>query len=333
MDEAARAVRGFFGAVAGLAKPSGWEWVRVSFLNSPSAMIAAEILGVVLALALVSYVWRRLAARRPHGHIGPAEEDEAGRITIGKRFRLLLNVAVVVAVLIFVKVEVHAFHFEFLVLDTLFSSIVASAIFIIGFLLTSILPDYKEAERIPSDIRTALEAIYDDVANFAERATEIDLAALREMLSGVVFALEAGLGTVGGHTHVEAAIAQVDRLVPYIGALEHKGMSPNFVVRLRNELDVLRRCLFRVHYIQKIEFVPSVEVLIQTLVCAVLFMLLCLKTDGSYGTAFLFGFVSYLFVYSMHLIAVFQKPYRQGSHSVDKVDLFLLRDFVRKMRR
>ena len=89
----------------------------------------------------------------------------------------------------------------------------------------------------------------------------------------------------------------------------------------------------RVHYIQKIEFVPSVEVLIQTLVCAVVFMLLCLKTDGSYGTAFLFGFVSYLFVYSMHLIAVFQKPYRQGSRSVDKVDLFLLRDFVRKLKR
>jgi hypothetical protein len=333
MNEAARTVRGLFGAVAGLAKPSGWEWVRVPFLNSPSASMAAEILGVVLALVLVSYVWRRLAGRRPRPPIGPAEEDESGRITFGKRFRLLLNVAVIVAVLVFVKVEVHAFHFEFLVLDTLFSSIVASAIFIIGFLLTSILPDYKEAERIPSDIRTSLEAIHDDVASFAERTADIDIAALRDILSGVVFALDQGLGTVGGHTHVETAIAQVDRLVPYVSALEQKGMSPNFIVRLRNELDILRRCLFRVHYIQKIEFVPSVEVLIQTLVCAVVFMLLCLKTDGSYGTAFLFGFVSYLFVYSMHLIAVFQKPYRQGSRSVDKVDLFLLRDFVRKLKR
>jgi hypothetical protein len=326
-------VRALFGVVHRLAKPTGWEWVRVPFLNSSSALMAIETLGVVVALLLMSYAWPRLAGRRPHKPIGPAEEDESGRITIGTRFRLLLNVAVIVAVLVFVKVEVHRFHFEFLVLDTLFSSIVASAIFIIGFLLTSILPDYKEAERIPSDIRTSLEAIYDDVANFAERAPEIDLTALRDILSGIVTALDAGLGTVGGHTHVEVAIAQVDRLAPYIGALEQKGMSPNFIVRLRNEIDILRRCLFRVHYIQKIEFVPSVEVLIQTLVCAVLFMLLCLKTDGSYGTAFLFGFVSYLFVYSMHLIAVFQKPYRQGSRSVDKVDLFLLRDFVRKMKR
>jgi hypothetical protein len=36
---------------------------------------------------------------------------------------------------------------------------IGGAIFIIGFLLSGILADYKEAERIPAEIRTAMEAI------------------------------------------------------------------------------------------------------------------------------------------------------------------------------
>ncbi len=60
------------------------------------------------------------------------------------------------------------------------------------------------------------------------------------------------------------------------------------------------RALCRISYIQKIEFVPSVNVLIQTLVFAVVGLLLFLKSDGSYGTILIFGFVSYLFVFAMH---------------------------------
>jgi hypothetical protein len=325
MDTAADAVRGIVASVAPLADRSNWAAVL-------RPLLVVECAAVLLVTVLVIVARRRFLLKRVPPPFGAATDDESGRITLAKRFLLLSNVAAIVAVLIIIKLAVHALHLEFFVLDTLFSSVVASDIFIIGFLLTSMLPDYKEAERIPADIRTALEAIYDDVSCFAQQAVQADVSNLREILTGIVSALDAGLGRVGGHTHVEYAIAQVDRLGPYIAGLEQLGMTPNFIVRLRGELDILRRSMYRVHYIQKIEFVPSVEVLIRTLVLAVLIMLLCLKTDGSYGTAFVFGFICYLFVYSMHLISVFQKPYRQGSRSVDKVDLFLLRDFVRKIQ-
>lgn len=248
-----------------------------------------------------------------------------------RRFRLFLNVVAVVAVLIAVKLAIHYFHAEFLALDTLFSSIVAGTIFIIGFLLTGLLPDFKEAERMPAEIRTALEAIHDDVASFSRQVPAVHVGQLTRIVLNIVDALEQGLGNEGGHAHLEAAFAHADKLVPYIADLERLGMSQNFIVRMRGELDTLRKCLYRVYYIQRIEFVPSVHVLIQTLVSAVLFLLLFLKTDGSYGSAIVFGFVSYLFVFALHLIAVFEQPFRQGTHSADKVSLFLLREFVQKI--
>jgi len=248
-----------------------------------------------------------------------------------KRFRLFLNVAAIVVPLILAKGAIHLFHLEFLALDTLFSSVVAGTIFIIGFLLTALLPDYKEAERVPADIRTALEAIHDDIVSFSRQTAQVDIGHARDLILDTVDALDRGLGTEGGHTHLEAAISQSDKLGSYISGLEQAGMSHNFVVRIRSELDSLRRNLYRVYYIQKIEFVPSVHVLIQTLVCAVLFLLLFLKTDGSYGSAMIFGFVSYLFVYALHLIAVFEQPFRQGAHTADKVSLFLLHEFADKI--
>ncbi len=143
----------------------------------------------------------------------------------------------------------------------------------------------------------------------------------------------AALGPLGHHSHLEDAIAHADTLAPFITELEGLGLANNYVVRLRGELDSLRRSLFRISYIQKIEFVPSAQVLIQSLVLAVLGLLLCLKTDGSWGTSILFGFVSYLFVFAVHLIAVFKQPFRQGEHAVDKVSLYLLRDLAEKLNR
>src|SRR5690348_17029396 len=105
---------------------------------------------------------------------------------IARHARLLAYLVAVVGVLLAVKLAVHAFHFEFLALDTLFSSIVASTIFVIGFLLTSILPDYKEAEKLPAQIRAALEGIHDDVATFAHQQPEADVHAVRATLLEIV---------------------------------------------------------------------------------------------------------------------------------------------------
>jgi hypothetical protein len=109
-------------------------------------------------------------------------------------------------------------------------------------------------------------------------------------------------------------------------------MSQNFIGRIRGAVDALRKCIYRTYYIQRIEFLPSVHVLIQALAWAVIALLMLLKTDGSIGSAMIFGFASFLFVFALHLISVFEQPFRPGSHSADKVSLFLLHEFVAKLR-
>ncbi|HEY2481573.1 MAG TPA: hypothetical protein VGI30_05180 [Caulobacteraceae bacterium] len=252
-------------------------------------------------------------------------------MSIAKRFHLFLRVLPVLIVLVLIKAGVHALGYEFMPLDALVPSLIAGAIFLIGFLLSQVLGDYREAERMPAEIRTALEAIHDDVLNFSLSEPAVDMAAFRTTLVNIVEAFDEGLGLKAAHSDLAAAVARVDELSPLFTRLEQLNLSDRFIVRLKTEQDTLRRSIFRVAYIQKMEFAPSVHVLVQTLVVAILFVLLFLRTTGAWESTLILVFVGYMFIYSLMLIAHLDQPFREGEGTVDDVSLFQLREFLAKI--
>jgi hypothetical protein len=199
--------------------------------------------------------------------------------------------------------------------------------FIIAFLLSGILADYKEAERIPAEIRTAMEAINGDLTCFAETKPEFDLAECRRILVNIIGLLKSGLGHANKHKNIPPVLEEIDRLTPILGGLEDMGMASNFVVRLRTAQDSLRRNMLRIYHTQKVQFVPSVHVLVQTLVLAILLMMLFLKTEGAPESAIMFGFISYMFVYALYLVRLLEQPFAKEHASFDDVSLFLLYEF------
>ena len=252
------------------------------------------------------------------------------RAMLRKRFGLFLTVIGFVIVLGILKAAIHALQLEFLNLNALFTSVIAGAVFIIGFLLSAILTDYKEAERLPSDLRVSLEAIHDDCASFARLNPKYDIAVLRAILLHIVECLPSKLATKGGQS-LSRVISHIDELTEQLFQLETLGMPPNYIVRLRGEQSAIRRALFRMYHMQRIQFVPSVHVLVQSLVFAVVSLLLFLKTEGSPESALIFGAISYMFVYVLYLAATLEQPFRKGRHSLDDVSLFLLREFEAKL--
>lgn len=262
-----------------------------------------------------------------HTHSGSID------VPVRKQFRLFFAVVAIVLALSLFKAAIHWFNLEFLTLNPLFTSAFAGAIFIIGFLLSNLLSDYKESERLPADIRVALEAINDDLTYSAEKLPKSNHREMQRTLAAIIAALQNGLGHDHAHGNLTGAIAEIDKLSPAFAELERLGIPANFIVRLRSQQDVLRRCIFRIWYIQRMRFIPSVQVLVQTLVFSILFLLLFLKTEGSPESALLFGFIAYMFVYALRLIDALEQPFRKGHGSVDDVSLFLLRDFDAKISR
>lgn len=262
-----------------------------------------------------------------HLHFGGAD------LSFRKKFRLFFTVAVVVLALGCVKVAVHYYGLEILELNSLLTSGIGGAIFIIGFLLSSVLADHKEAERIPADIRTSIEAIDGDLESFASVNAEFDLLGCRRILLSTIDKLRSGLGHARDHKDIPPVLDEIDRLAPIFGRLESMGMTANFVVRLRTTQDVLRRSILRIYQIQRVEFVPSVHVLVQTLVFSIVAMMLFLKTEGDPASAIMFGFISYMFVYAVYLVRLLEQPFAKGHGSVDDVSFFLLDELEAGLRR
>ncbi|MDH8415415.1 hypothetical protein QIG45_27415, partial [Klebsiella pneumoniae] len=70
------------------------------------------------------------------------------------------------------------------------------------------------------------------------------------------------------HSRLQPVIAEIDKLTPVFAQMDSLGMPANLIVRLRGQQDQLRRCVFRTYHIQSMQFVPSVYILVKTLVAA-----------------------------------------------------------------
>lgn len=257
--------------------------------------------------------------------------DSLDSATWQRRLSLFLRVVGIVLALSVAKALIHWLGLEFLALNPLFTSAIGGAIFIIGFLLSSILSDYKESERLPAELRVALEAIHDDVSVFAMQHKDFDPRVVRVMLANIGRSFHRDLADEEDEGDLKPTLRYIDRLTPVFGDLEQRGMPANFVVRLRGAQDSLRRGVFRIYQIQRTQFVPSIHILVYSLVASIIFLLLFLTTEGSPASALIFGFVSYMFIYALHLIRLLEKPFRKGRDTLDDVSLFLLREFDDKI--
>lgn len=248
-----------------------------------------------------------------------------------RKFKIGLWTFSIVGVLIASKFFIHTWELEFFSLNALFTSAIGGAIFIIGFLLAGIMADYKEAEKIPAELRSSLENIWEEGKFFNRDKKEFNLKKLHDNLLAIIQNFLKGLGHEGDHHKLEACIESINELSESFAQMEKLGMPPNYVVRLEGEQATLRKSVLRVYHIQRTQFLPSAHVLGESLVLGIIALLLFLKTEGSPESIVLFGFISYLFLYIRQLIRTIEKPFRQGDNTMDDVSLFLLREFQSKL--
>ena len=60
------------------------------------------------------------------------------------------------------KFLANKYDYEILELNALFTSLVAGALYLIGFLISGVLSDYKESEKLPSELTGTIKNLFDD---------------------------------------------------------------------------------------------------------------------------------------------------------------------------
>ncbi len=238
------------------------------------------------------------------------------------KYRLFIETALLVSLVIGTKLLVEQFSLEFINLSALFTSVIAGAIFIISIILSGLIADYKESEKLPNEIASAIENIYQEGLSISRSYKNFDIKKLRKNLTAILDSFMQDLGTHNSRK----ALLPLENLAQSFQEMEQLGVPPNYIVRLKQEQGIIRKSILRIYHIQRINFLPSAQLLAQTIVLLVVGLLIFSRIEPFIDGIVLVAFISYIFIFLLRVLRIIDKPFRVDEYTKDDVSLFLLKE-------
>ncbi|MEY3871617.1 MAG: hypothetical protein RLZZ296_612 [Pseudomonadota bacterium] len=241
-------------------------------------------------------------------------------------YRIFLIAILCSVAIVTLKFLFHYFNFEPIEQSSLHSSVSSGVFFVVGFILSATIADYKESERIPSDFSAAIDDMYEDAKAIHPSYPVFDLEGFRQQLHAV--ALSFGKD-VREKSH--DARKEVRALAAYFSSMESGKVPPNFIVKLKTQQFSLLRSLYRASYIQRISFIPSATILVRSTVALLIALLLLTNVDPFYGGLALVGLISFILIYMLILIDTISTPFHAEGKTRDDVSLFLMSEVAQHL--
>jgi hypothetical protein len=219
------------------------------------------------------------------------------------------------------KIILHNTNNEILTLGSLHTGVITGTFFVLGFLLSATIADYKESERMPSEFSSILENMYEDAEATHAAYSKFDLEKFRNTLSEIAKSFANGI-----RNKKHTARFDIHRLNESFVQMEKAGVPPNYIVKLKQQQAQLLKILFRVTYIQRITFIPSASILAKSIIPIAIGFILFTEIEPLMGGIIITAVISFILVYMLRLIQVISTPFQTEGKTQDDVSLFLIDD-------
>jgi hypothetical protein len=247
---------------------------------------------------------------------------------VASKWYLALKVIPFVLAFVVLKLVVHLLSWEPFELGPVLTSLIAATVFLLGFLIAGTLADYKESERMPGEISAIFETMADDcrAIHNTKGAPEARTALvyLRDLLDSTLTWMAKEERTYSLLEKIEGLGAHFSALEPYT--------QPNFIVRLRQEQNLLRRAILRIDTIRDTEFVKAGYTIAQIATVLLILAFVLTNIDPFYESLFLFGAVTFLLMYILLLIEDLDNPFSYNhAFSGSRVSRKHMRDTLERL--
>ncbi len=235
------------------------------------------------------------------------------------RWRVALKTIPLVVAIVAVKFLVHSLGYEFLTLNSLFTAIISANIFLIGFLISGTLVDYKESEKLPGDLSASLETMADEgLILYASKKSQEAKDYLLKLSQFSTLLLEWFHKKARTHVLMEKLLSFNDDFLAF-----EKQIQPNFIVRLKQEQNLLRKMIKRIHTIRETSFLGTGYAIAEIITFILVFGLIFIKMDPFYESVFFVSFVSFILIYMIYFIKDLDNPfgYSESENLVEEVSL------------
>ena len=248
---------------------------------------------------------------------------------LNKRRAILMNTILTVVVVIGIKLAVHSLGWEVISLNPLFSGIVAANVFLMGFLLSGVLADYKESERLPGELAASIETIADEATAVYETKKAEVAKHFVVYLLGLTVSIK---NWFHKKEHTRLLMSTLGEMVHHFANLEGLTQA-NFIARLKQEQSNIRRMLIRIHTVRETSFIPSGYIIAHVTTLLLLAGLVLVKIDPFYESLFFVGVITFLLRFLGLLIQDLDNPfgyYETGS--IEDVSLKPLDDVIARLQ-
>lgn len=216
-----------------------------------------------------------------------------------------------------VKYLANRFDYEVLELNALFTSMVAGTIFLIGFLISGVLSDYKESEKLPSELTGTLKNLHDDTYTiFKSKNSETAKRFLAFQRSFIVSVVD----WFYKKEKTASILSKIGAMNDFFADLDKEGIQPNYLIKMKNEQNNIRKILMRIDTIRDTQFVGSGYAIVESMGVLITIGLILIRIEPFYASLLFTLLVSFLILYMISLIRDLDNPFDysvKGEHGTE----------------
>jgi predicted membrane chloride channel (bestrophin family) len=251
------------------------------------------------------------------------------KLPISPRWGLAIKTLPFVGVILVAKVAAHHYGAEFMNLSSLFTAVISANVFLIGFLITGVLSDYKESEKIPGDLAAAVEML-------ADEALIIGKAKKHEATRKYLIHLRDFVRTLVDWFHKKERTTKLMQEITDFNGYFHDFESltqANFIVRMKQEQNLIRKMANRIHTIRETSFLGTGYAIAEIVTAVLVTGLVFIKIEPFYEGVFFVSFVGFMLIYMIYFIRDLDNPfgYDEEDSIVENVSLKPLIDTQRRI--
>jgi hypothetical protein len=223
-----------------------------------------------------------------------------------QKWSIALKILPLILLVTALKFGTHKFGLEVMELNALFSSLVAGTIFLIGFLISGVLTDYKESEKLPSELAAVLRNLHDDTLTILRGKDSVAAKEFIETQRNFIGSLKEWLYK---KAKMKVLLDKLSSMNDYFIAMEKEGIQANYIIKMKNEQNNIRKIIMRIDTIRDTEFVGSAYAIVEAMGFLTVSGLLIIKIEPFYASLFLTLLITFLISYMFLLIKDLDNPF------------------------
>jgi len=204
-------------------------------------------------------------------------------------------------------------HYQFIEPISIYWSILSSVIFIYWFILAPLISEYKESERILTDIKNSINNIKDDIKYFKILKNDFDEKWLWEDFSKILMNFYNFIADDIQYNNDEL----FHNMMIIISNWEKLWITANHIIRLKQEISIVKKWFLRISDIKDKSALPSIVYSLKNFITFIVIAILLFLDIWTWSTdvfvileeSVMLFLISFLYIYLSFIINGFDNPF------------------------